>query len=155
MGSHKERTVVPFSPDEMFNLVSDVEQYPSFIPWIEALRIRQNDFDGDRGTLVADMVVGYKMFRESFRSNVTLDRAAGIIDVDYVRGPLKTLTNKWRFSPVEAGCAIDFAIAFEFRNVLMQAVANQLIDKAFKRLSGAFVEEAHRRYDPKIIEKRD
>lgn len=154
MGSHQETTLVPFTPEEMFDLVADVEDYPRFIPWIEALRVRDSDIVHGTGQLTADMVVKYKMFRESFRSEVTLDRPTGTIDVSYVRGPLKTLNNHWRFRPHETGCLIDFSIDFEFRNILMQTLANQLIDKAFMRLSGAFIEEAHQRYTPKIIEKR-
>lgn len=154
MGHHHERTRVPFRPDQMFDLVAGVEDYPRFIPWIEALRVRSRKGTQDEGMLTADMVVGYKMFRESFRSEVSLDRANNTIDVRYVQGPLKTLTNNWRFEPHEAGCMIDFCIDFEFKNFLMQTLANQLIDKAFKRLSGAFIDEAHRRYTPIIVEKQ-
>ncbi len=154
MGKHQERTLVPFEPMEMFDLVADVEDYPRFIPWIEALRVRERHVTDGQGQLTADMVVGYKMFRESFRSVVDLNRSASRIDVAYVRGPLKSLTNHWAFEPAPEGCMIDFCIEFEFKNILMQTVANQLIDKAFKRLSGAFIDEAHRRYRPKIIEKR-
>ena len=154
MGSHHDTTIVPFTPEQMFDLVADVEDYPHFIPWIEALRIRKQDGTSEAGSLTADMVVKYKMFRESFRSEVSLDRENGRIDVAYIRGPLKTLTNQWRFEGVPEGCQVDFKIDFEFRNILMQVAANQLIDKAFMKLSGAFVDEAHRRYQPKIIEKR-
>ncbi|MEM9234918.1 MAG: type II toxin-antitoxin system RatA family toxin [Pseudomonadota bacterium] len=153
MGSHRDRTIVPFTPHQMFDLVADVEDYPRFIPWIEALRVRKREGTPAQGELTADMVVKYKMFRESFRSEVNLDREAGTIDVTYVRGPLKSLTNNWGFEDHPEGCLIDFCIDFEFRNILMQTLANQLIDKAFMRLSGAFIDEAHRRH-PKIIEKR-
>lgn len=153
MGTHQERTTVPFTSKDMFDLVADVEDYPRFIPWIEALRITDRR-EGARGEeLTADMVVKFKMFRETFRSHVTLDREADKIDVRYVRGPLKTLSTVWRFEPAPQGCVVDFCVNFEFRNRLMQTVAMQLIDKAFKRLSGAFIAEAHRRYEP-IIEKQ-
>ena len=82
-----------------------------------------------------------------------MDKAAGTVNVSYVRGPLKSLTNDWVFEPDPRGCIVSFTIDFEFKNRLMQTVASQLIDKAFLRLSGAFVDEAHRRYDP-IIEKQ-
>ncbi|WOI54804.1 type II toxin-antitoxin system RatA family toxin [Parvularcula sp. LCG005] len=154
MRSHHERTIVPFEPGEMFDLVANVEDYPRFIPWVEALRVREREGTREEGVVTADMVVGFKMFRESFRSRVTLNKPDGTIDVDYVRGPLKTLINRWRFEPHAEGCVIDFCIEFEFRNMLMQTLANQLIDKAFKKLSQAFVEEAHRQYTPKHIEKR-
>lgn len=154
MGQHHERIIVPFTPHQMFDLVAAVEDYPDFIPWIEALRVRQREGTPELGSLTADMIVKYSMFRETFRSEVALDRPSGTIDVNYVRGPLKSLTNAWRFEAHEEGCQIDFRIAFEFKNILMQTLANQLIDKAFKRLSSAFIDEAHRRYPQKIIEKQ-
>ncbi|ADM09702.1 oligoketide cyclase [Parvularcula bermudensis HTCC2503] len=144
MGHHQERTFVPFTPTQMFDLVAAVEDYPRFIPWIEALRVKERKAEH----LVADMIVKYTIFRESFRSRVALDRPNMAIDVDYIRGPLKSLSNHWRFEKEPNGCTIDFCIDFEFKNPLLQTVANQLIDKAFRRLSSAFTDEAHRRYQP-------
>ncbi|MEM9987913.1 MAG: type II toxin-antitoxin system RatA family toxin [Pseudomonadota bacterium] len=145
MTTHHERSFVPFTPQQMFALVADVEDYPSFIPWVEALRVRSRQGDHQ---LTADMVVKYKIFRESFRSQVDFNLSEHIIDVTYIRGPLKTLTNQWKFLSDSKGCIVDFSIGFEFKNKLMQVAANQLIEHAFKRLSGSFIEEAHRRYAP-------
>ena len=149
MPSHHERRRLPHRPEQVFDLVADVRAYPDFIPWVEALRVRREDVADGQGTLTADMVVGYKMFRESFRSDVTLDRAAGTVGVDYVRGPLKHLKNDWRFEPDperEDGCVVDFRIDFSFRNRLMQAAAGQLMERGFMRLVEAFEREAARRY---------
>ncbi|WP_031550961.1 type II toxin-antitoxin system RatA family toxin [Parvularcula oceani] len=146
MRQHHERRALPYSPEQMFDLVADVESYPRFIPWVEALRVLRSDVEDGQGTLTADMSVGYKMFRESFRSEVTLDRDAKTIGVNYIRGPLKSLTNDWRFEPAEGGCVVDFTITFSFRNRLMQMAANQLMEKGFMRLVGAFEAEARRRY---------
>lgn len=154
MRTHQEKSLVPFTPAQMFDLVADVTTYPHFIPWIEALRVREDNIVAGHGLLTADMIVKYKLFRETFRSEVTFDRTAKSIDVAYVRGPLKSLTNHWQFVEAREGCLIDFRISFEFRNILMQTLANQLIDKVFMRLSGAFIDEAHRRYTPIHIEKR-
>lgn len=146
MRRHHDRTFVPFPPAEMFALVAAVEDYPQFIPWIEALRVRARRPVAAGEVLTADMVVAYGPFRESFRSEVTLTPAVHRIDVAYVEGPLKTLTNNWQFQPEGEGCVIDFSIAFEFRSRMLQAVASQLMEKAFLRLSGAFVAEATRRH---------
>ena len=149
MPTHHERRRLPHEPTQVFDLVADVRRYPDFIPWVEALRVRREDVADGQGTLTADMVVGYKMFRESFRSDVTLDREAGTIGVDYVRGPLKHLKNDWRFAadPERAGgCIVDFSIDFSFRNRLMQAAAGQLMERGFMRLTEAFEAEADRRY---------
>ena len=149
MPTHHERRSLPHAPEQVFDLVADVRGYPDFIPWVEALRVRREDVTEGTGTLTADMVVGYKMFRESFRSDVTLDRTARTIGVEYVRGPLKHLRNDWRFEddPDRAGgCVVDFRIDFSFRNRLMQAAAGQLMDRGFMRLVEAFEREADRRY---------
>lgn len=149
MPTHHERRHLPHAPTQVFDLVADVRDYPRFIPWVEALRVRRETVTDGSGSLTADMVVGYKMFRESFRSDVTLNRAARTIGVDYVRGPLKHLKNDWRFEDDPEnpnGCIVDFTIDFSFKNKLMQAAAGQLMERGFMRLVGAFEAEADRRY---------
>lgn len=128
----------------MFDLVADVDRYPEFLPWCVALRVIERDADeGGRGAVLADMVVAYKMFRERFRSRVALDRPAGKIDVEYVSGPFRSLRNCWRFiDKPGGGSVIEFEIDFEFRNFLLQATAQAVFDKAFSRMSGAFVARA-------------
>lgn len=147
MTEHHERREVPYTAEQMFDLVADVRGYPRFIPWMEALRVRQEDVSDGVGTLTADAVIGYKVFRERFTSEVTLDRPSTTIGVDYVKGPLQRLRNDWRFEPRGGGgCVIDFRIDFAFRNRVMQAAAGQLMDRGFLRLVQAFEEEAARRY---------
>jgi len=148
MTTHNERVVVPFLPEQMFDLVIAVRDYPKFIPWVEALRVLTDKMKDGQGEITADMRVGYSMFRETFRSHVIADREAGTIHVDYVRGPLKDLANHWRFEPHDKGCVVDFRLEFAFKNRLMQAAASKFVDFGFKRLSGAFIDEAHRRYTP-------
>ncbi|MBB4659669.1 SRPBCC family protein [Parvularcula dongshanensis] len=146
MPAHHERRALPYTPEQMFDLVADVRDYPRFIPWIEALRVREEAVTDGTGRLLADMVVGYKMFRETMRSEVRLDRGARTIGVDYVRGPLKRLTNDWRFEEDGAGCVVDFRIDFAFKNRLMEAAAGQLMQRGFLKLVEAFEAEAARRY---------
>ena len=146
MPSSHERRFLPYTPEQVFDLVADVRSYPRFVPWIEALRVREDTVTDGRGRLVADMVVGYKMFRETMRSAVDLDRAARTIDVDYVRGPLERLTNNWRFEAAEGGATVDFRIDFAFKSRLMSAAAGQLMERGFLRLVESFEAEAARRY---------
>jgi coenzyme Q-binding protein COQ10 len=137
---------VPYGAEEMFDLVADVRAYPSFIPWMEALRVREDDVQDGQGRLTADAVIGYKMFRERFTSDVTLDKAGRRIKVEAVRGPLRHLRNEWRFESREGGSTVRFEVDFAFKNRLMQAAAGQLMDRGFARLVQAFEEEAARRY---------
>ncbi len=143
MTSRRSKALVPYSADEMFALVADIESYPKFLPWCVALRIVGKRHAPPRDFLTADMVVAYKVFRERFRSEVTLDPLRHAIDVEYIDGPFRTLKNAWRFTDQQAGgCEIDFYIEFEFRNFFLHATAQSVFEKAFARMSDAFVERA-------------
>lgn len=143
MTSRRTSTHVPYSAAQMFALVAGVDRYPEFLPWCVALRIAERKRDGDIEFVIADMAVAYKVFRERFRSLVRLDHAARKIDVDYVDGPFRSLTNSWAFRDQPGGESIvDFSIQFEFRSVLLQATARSVFEKAFARMSDAFVARA-------------
>ena len=156
MKRHHERIRVPYGPRQMYDLVMDVTLYPTFIPWCEALRIITDQRVDGSGEMVADMVVGYKVFREKFRSHVTgwrgeNDQEAPTILVRYQDGPLRDLTNAWRFEPNEdGGCTIDFTLEFAFKNMFMQMAAQQLVDKAFSRMAQAFITRADALYGKKV-----
>ena len=147
MTQKRTQTTVPYSAEQMFNLVADIERYPEFLPWCIALRITKREGDADKGKMTADMVVAYKVFRERFSSRVTYDREAREITAEYLDGPFKSLNNQWRFSDLpDGGSLIDFGIAFEFNNFILQATARNVFDKAFSRMSEAFVKRAGELY---------
>lgn len=131
----------------MFALVADVERYPEFLPWCVALRIVDRRCDGEGELLTCDMVVAYKVFREKFRSLVRLDRAMGRVHVDYVNGPFRSLKNDWAFRDLASGgSVVDFSIEFEFRSFVLQATAQAVFEKAFLKMSEAFIERARSVY---------
>lgn len=141
MPSHRETRVLPYTPEQVFDLVADIGRYPEFLPWVQAMRIRERS-----PTLVtADMVVGFKMVRERFTSRVTLDRP-NRIHVDYIDGPLKFLKNDWRFRAVPEGCAIDFAVDFEFKSKMFERLAGMFFGEAIRRMVGAFEARAAATY---------
>lgn len=148
MTARRTTTQVPYSAAEMFALVADVERYPEFIPWCVALRIVARE----EAVLFADMVVAYRVFRERFRSRVTLDPAAGQVTAEYVDGPFRSLKNEWTFRDrAEGGSTIDFLIDFEFRNFLLQATAQAVFDKAFAKMADAFVARATAVYGERAL----
>jgi len=149
MTTRRTRTEVPYTAGQMFDLVADIERYPEFLPWCPALRIVGNNTDDGSGELLADMVVAYGAFREKFRSRVALDRQAKSIDVGYISGPFRSLTNFWSFEDNPAGGSIvHFEIDFELRSVLLQTVAHSFFEKVFSRMSEAFIRRAHEVYGP-------
>ncbi len=142
MPTHAEKRVVPFTPEQMFDLVADVERYPEFLPWCVAARIRERDGD----TLVADLVIGFKVFRERFTTRDVFDRPRRI-DVSYSEGPFKYLNNHWVFEPHgEGGCLIDFYIDFEFRSRLMQRMMGVLFNEAVRIMVSSFEKRARALY---------
>lgn len=126
----------------MFDLVAGVEHYPEFLPWCVATRVRQRDEE----LIVADMVIGFKMFRERFSSRVTLDRP-NRIDVEYADGPFKYLNNHWIFSPHGEGeCLIDFYVDFEFRSKILQKMIGVVFNEAVGLMVNSFEKRAKALY---------
>ncbi|HWY61415.1 MAG TPA: type II toxin-antitoxin system RatA family toxin [Rhizomicrobium sp.] len=138
MTEHRESRIVPYTADLMFQVVSDIEHYPQFLPWVVALRLLSRE----ENNLIAEMAVGYGPFRERYTSRVTLDPAARSIAVVAIKGPFRQLENHWRFTPENAGCRIDFSIQFEFASPLLQATASKAFEKVVLKMTDAFVARA-------------
>lgn len=138
----RERRTVPYSAEQMFDLVADVARYREFLPWVVATRVRSDS----ETEMVADMVVGFKNLRESFTSRV-LKRRPTEIEVIYVDGPLRDLDNVWRFTDLPGGgCEIEFTVEFTFRNRVFEALAGQYFDRAFRKMVAAFESRADSLY---------
>lgn len=142
MPTHAETKTLPHTPVQMFDLVADIEKYPEFLPWCLEARIWKRE-----GNVVyADLVIGFKMFREKFTSKVTLEKP-GHIHVEYLKGPLKYLSNHWRFAPDGSkGCTVDFFVDFEFRNPIFQKVMGVFFNEAVRRMVSAFEARARALY---------
>ena len=140
MPSFQSSREVRFTPQQMFDLVADIEAYPQFLPLCEGLTIRRRlTNDAGQQVMVADMSVGYKSVRETFTSRVTLVPDSMDILVSYLEGPFSHLDNRWHFRPTEdGGCELDFAVDFTFRNALFERLAGQHLDRAFRRMVSAF-----------------
>jgi coenzyme Q-binding protein COQ10 len=133
---------VSHTPDEMFALVADVEKYPEFLPLCEALVVRSRKERDGRTMLVADMTIGYKAIRETFTTQVLLKPDEKAIDVKYIDGPFKYLTNIWQFEPAEGCCNVRFFIDYEFKSRILGAVMGTMFDRAFRMFSVAFDKRA-------------
>lgn len=142
MPTHAEKRILPYTPDQLYALVAGVEHYPKFLPWCLGARIRERS----ERLMVADLIIGFKMFRERFTSRVTLSPEAKRIDVEYTDGPFKYLKNHWIFLPHPHGCEIDFYVDFEFRSKLLQKTIELLFNEAVKRMVGAFETRARQLY---------
>ena len=142
MPRHTEKRHLPYTPEEMFDLVADVRRYPEFLPWVAAVRVRQDE----EKLMIADLVVGFRSLKETFASRVIKERPREI-EIDYIEGPLKYLHNNWKFEPgADGGCDIQFCVDFAFKSRLFEALAGQMFDRALRRMIGAFETRAHALY---------
>jgi coenzyme Q-binding protein COQ10 len=143
MHLHRETRVLPYSPEQVFDLVADVGRYPEFLPWVIAARVRSST----PAKLVADLVVGFKVLRETFTSEVNLDRPRRI-HVNYLSGPLRTLENDWQFTLADDGRStrVDFCVQFAFRNAMFQRIAGAVFTEAFHLMVRAFERRAEQLY---------
>ena len=141
MPTHAEKRVLRHRPEDMFELVADVRRYPEFLPWCIGARIISRTEE----KLVADLTIGFKLFRETFRSEVTLDRPHSV-RVQYMNGPFRYLNNTWKFTEVPGGTEVDFFVDFEFRSRLLQAVIGTVFNEAVRLMVRAFERRAMQLY---------
>ena len=134
MPTHAEQRILPYRPDQLFDLVAEIERYPEFLPWCVAARVRSRT----EQEVVADLVIGFKMIRERFTSRVKLDRPNRRIDVAYTEGPFRYLNNHWVFEELPDGTTqLDFFVDFEFRSVMLQKIIGVLFNEAVRRMVAA------------------
>lgn len=149
---------LPYRPQDLFDLVSDVGRYPDFVKWLRRLVILSEQETDTEWRGRAEATVGFLNFTESFITDVVARRPSSgagsddvaspvwSIDVSLVRGPFRKLRNAWRFQPSSTGARVDFRIEFEFRNFVLQGLADANRDYAVSRLIESFTDEAARRY---------
>ena len=142
MPHHHERRILPYSAEQMYDLVTDVRRYAEFLPWIVAVRVRSDS----ETEMLADLVVGFKSLRETFSSRVIKTPKLSVVG-DYLDGPMRHLHNQWLFEPNDdGGCTVDFTVDFSFHNRVFEALAGTYFNTALSKMTGAFVTRADTLY---------
>ncbi len=145
---------MPYSADEMFALIADIEAYSEFLPWCEAARIRSRRPlpDGEGEIIEADLVISFRVFRERFGSRVTVRPEKKIIDVEYLDGPFRYLNNHWEFKPTgEHSCLVDFFVDFQFKSWTLQKIIGVVFNEAMQRIVRAFERRAEALYGQRSL----
>jgi len=138
MPRHSETRHLPYTPEQLFELVADVQRYDEFLPWVVAVRVRSSS----ETETIADLVVGFNAFKERFTSRVHKERPTRIC-VDYIEGPLKYLHNEWRFDrAADGGTSLFFSVDFAFKSRLFETLAGAMFDRALRRMTDAFEQRA-------------
>ena len=146
MPTHSENRFLPYSPQQMYDLVADVERYPEFLPWCAASRIKRRTQRGESEVMDADLVISFRVFRERFTSRVTLWPEDMKIDTEYLDGPFKYMQSNWGFAEAEGGCEVSFFVDFEFKNRILQSIIGVVFNEAMQRIVRAFERRARELY---------
>ncbi len=148
MPSHSERRVLPYTPQQMYELVADVRSYPEFLPWTAAARVRSEKPVGSTVVMLADLVISFKVFRERFGSRVVLHPDERRIETSYVDGPFRQMESVWTFDAAPGGVEVGFDVDFEFKSRLLQGAAGMFFNDAMQRIVRAFERRAAVLYGP-------
>ena len=142
MPRHSETRHLPYTAQQMYDLVADVGSYPQFLPWCAAARVRSRDDQGDHEVMLADLVISFKVFRERFGSRVVLWPDDMKIDTEYLDGPFRYMKSNWAFADAEGGCEVSFFVDFEFKNAVLQGIIGVVFNEAMQRIVRAFEDRA-------------
>jgi coenzyme Q-binding protein COQ10 len=153
MPTHSETRQLPYSGQQMYDLVADVASYPQFLPWCAAARIRSETAIAESVVLDADLIISFKVFRERFGSRVTLFPDDMKIDSEYLDGPFKYMKSNWAFENTDDGCNVIFFVDFEFKNAILQGIIGLVFNEAMQRVVRAFEARANELYGlPAVFE---
>ncbi|MBK0327075.1 type II toxin-antitoxin system RatA family toxin [Rhodobacteraceae bacterium F11138] len=148
MPTHSETRPLPYTARQMYDLVADVAQYPKFLPWCAAARVRKVTPAGEAQLMEADLVISFKVFRERFGSRVMLWPETRKIDTEYIDGPFKYMKSNWVFVDTPGGCDVSFHVDFEFKNAILQKIIGLVFNEAMQRIVRAFEARAQELYGP-------
>jgi coenzyme Q-binding protein COQ10 len=153
--AHFSKSVrLPYTPEQAFDLVSDITRYPDFIKWITAMRVSDvQALDEGRSSSLGEAVIGFKGFTERFSTRVLKDPAAGSVVASLVKGPFRRLRAEWKITPVERGADVRLDIDYDFKNPFIGMLAAANHDIAVDRILNAFLAEGRRRYSgpPSVV----
>jgi ribosome-associated toxin RatA of RatAB toxin-antitoxin module len=144
----RRSALVPFSAEDMFDLIEAAEDYPKFLPWCAAARIVFRD----ENVVAAEVTVDYHGVRFQLATR-NRKRRPGYMAVVLERGPFRRFDGEWHLTPLAAsGCKIEFGLHYEFDSALVGRLAGSVFDRITNTLVDAFVERAHqvhgRTHDP-------
>ena len=140
---HEERRIIKHNPSNLFKLVSDVKRYPEFLPWCLGARVKNNC----KNNFEADLIIGFKIYKEIYSSEISLDNINKKIIVNYKDGPFEYLENYWVFKDNKNGCEVEFMVDFKFKSVFLQTLMETLFSEAVRRMVGAFEKRANELYN--------
>jgi ribosome-associated toxin RatA of RatAB toxin-antitoxin module len=133
----KKSREVPFSCEQMYNLVNDVERYGEFLPYFKESVVHHRDEDEVQATLC----ISAAGFNKSFTTRNRL-QANKMIEIRLVDGPFSHLEGFWRFDETELGCLISFDLEFDFSGRMFAMLLGSVFEQVTDKMVDAFCDRA-------------
>lgn len=137
----KKSRVVPFTCEQMFSLVNDVEHYAEFLPYCSESVVHHRDDDEVQATLVISAAGMSKSFTTRNRHQKNK-----MIEIRLVDGPFSHLEGFWRFDETKEGCKISFDLEFEFAGKMLSMLLGPVFEQVTNKMVDAFCERAENLY---------
>ena len=134
--------------DKLIEFVLDIEKYPEFIPFCDNSKVYERSDNGDTINIIADLTIGKGPFKDTFKSDVKLNKKNDHIHVVNLGGPLNHLENNWKFIETEGGTEISFDIDFEIENKFLNVLMSKSFEYGLNKIADAFQKRAEDLYRP-------
>jgi ribosome-associated toxin RatA of RatAB toxin-antitoxin module len=145
MKTVKKSVLIWYRASEMYVLVTDVNQYPKFLPWCDRARV----VDSDEGGMTAEISISFSGIRQTFttRNEHVLDRQ---VRIKLVNGPFSRLDGEWNFVPLgddlQRACRVELTLNYGFDNATLSKLVGPVFDKIAGSMVDAFVKRATQVY---------
>ena len=136
------KRLIKCNKNQLIDLVLDIEKYPEFVPFCLDAHVYEKNIEGDLTLIIADLTIGKGPFKDTYKSDVKLNKKDSSIKVTNIGGPLNHLENTWYFNDHKNGTEISFDIDFEIENKFLNIVMTKSFQFGLDKIADAFQKRA-------------
>ena len=141
MKSHRENYYINSKKEIIFNVIANIENYPSFLPWCIGARIIDTKNVSDIIIQKAELLISFKSFRERFISEVKLDKNNWTVNIVSNKKPFKMLEGCWKIIEKKENCEVSFEINFELKSVILEKIIGLVFFQSVRSIVKAFEDQ--------------
>ena len=141
MKAHKETYYINSKKEIIYNVIANIENYPTFLPWCIGARIIDTKNYSDVIVKKAELMISFKTFRESFVSEVKLDKKNWTVNIISNKKPFKLLKGSWIINEKKENCEVSFEIQFELKSIILEKIIGLVFFQSVKSIVKAFEEQ--------------
>ena len=141
MKSHKETYSINSKKEIIFDVISNIENYPTFLPWCIGARIIDTKNNSDVIIQRAELMISFKSFRERFISDVKLDKKNWTVNIISNKKPFKLLEGYWIINEKKEHCEVTFEIQFELKSIILEKIIGLVFFQSVKSIVKAFEDQ--------------